>query len=166
MRKNIIFDLDLTLVDTSLAEPFRNKRDWNGAFSVIPQCTVYEGLNDIFEVIRKFQINTCIVSTSPRPYVERIVKHFNLPINQIIAYHDAKPIKPHPAPMLKALEVLGCEAKSAISFGDRVIDIQSSNAAGIESVACFWGTKEKAELIKSGYTHAIIKPEEILTLIR
>ena len=46
------------------------------------------------------------------------------------------------------------------------IDIQSSNAAGIESVACFWGTKEKAELLRSGYFHAIVKPNEILTLIR
>lgn len=166
MRKYIIFDLDLTLVDTTLAEPYRSKRDWNGAFSVIPQCTVYAGLNEIFDVIRKFNINTCIVSTSPRPYVERVVKHFNLPINHIVAYHDAKPIKPHPAPMLKALEMLGCDAKSSISFGDRVIDIQSSNAAGIESVACFWGTKEKAELVKSEYNHAIINPNEMLTLIR
>ena len=68
--------------------------------------------------------------------------------------------------MLKALEVLGCDARSAISFGDRVIDIQSSNAAGIESVACFWGTKEKSELLHSDYSHAIINPTEILTLIR
>lgn len=68
--------------------------------------------------------------------------------------------------MLKALELLGCSAKNAISFGDRVIDIQASNAAGVESVACFWGTKEKKELLKSAYTHAIIAPNEILTLIR
>ena len=87
-------------------------------------------------------------------------------INYIVAYHDAKPIKPHPAPMLKALEIMCCDAKSAISFGDRVIDIQSSNAAGIESVACFWGTKEKGELLKSAYNHAIVRPNEILTLIR
>ena len=98
--------------------------------------------------------------------MEKVVQQFNLPINHIGAYHDAKPIKPHPAPMLKALEILGCDANSAISFGDRVIDIQSSNAAGIESVACFWGTKEKAELLRSGYFHAIVKPNEILTLIR
>lgn len=166
MKKNIIFDLDLTIVDTTLAEPYRNKRDWNGAFSVIPQCAVYEGLDEIFSIIKKYSINTCIVSTSPRPYVEMIVKHFQLPINKIVAYHDAKPIKPHPAPMLKALELLECDAKSAISFGDRVIDILSSNAAGIESVACFWGTKEKKELLSSEYCHAIIKPSEILTLIR
>ena len=166
MRKNIIFDLDLTLVDTTLAEPYRSRRDWNGAYYVLPQCNVYEGLNELFYVIRKYGINTCIVSTSPRTYVEKVVQQFNLPINHIVAYHDAKPIKPHPAPMLKALEMLGCDAKSAISFGDRVIDIQSSNSAGIESVACFWGTKEKAELMRSGYTHAIVKPNEILSLIR
>ena len=166
MRKYIIFDLDLTLVDTTLAEPYRSKRDWNGAYSIIPQCNVYDGLEEIFDIIRKYKINTCIVSTSPRPYVEHVVQQFNLPINHIVAYHDAKPTKPHPAPMLKALEMMECDAKSAISFGDRVIDIQSSNAAGIESVACFWGTKEKGELLRSGYTHAIVKPVEILTLIR
>lgn len=68
--------------------------------------------------------------------------------------------------MLKALELLGSSAKKAISFGDRVIDIVASNAAGIESVACFWGTKEKSDLLRSDYAHAIVRPNEILTLIR
>lgn len=166
MKKYIIFDLDLTLVDTTIAESYRSKRDWNGAYSVIPQCSVYEGLEQVFDIIRKYGIQTCIVSTSPRTYVEKVVQHFNLPINHIVSYHDAKPIKPHPAPMIKAMELLGCEAKDAISFGDRAIDIQSSNGAGIESVACFWGTKEPKELLNSGYNHAIVKPNEILTMIR
>jgi HAD superfamily hydrolase (TIGR01509 family) len=165
MRK-IIFDLDLTLVDTSIVEQYRKTREWEKVYSLIPQCSVYDGLNEVFDIIRKHNIQTCIVSTSPRPYIERIINHLNLPINSIVAYHDAKPIKPHPAPMLKALELLGCTPEEAISFGDRVIDIQSSNAAGIESVACFWGTKEKSELLHSGYSHAIIKPNEIITLIR
>ena len=166
MKKFIIFDLDLTLVDTTLAEPFRSRRDWNGAYSVLPQCTVYDGLEQVFEIIRKYNIQTCIVSTSPRAYVEKVVQQFNLPINYIIAFHDAKPIKPHPAPMIKALEVLKCSPEDAISFGDRAIDIWSSNSANIESVACFWGTKEHKELLGSGYRHAIVKPAEILTLIR
>lgn len=166
MKKYIIFDLDLTLVDTTVAEPYRHNRDWNGAYSVIPQCCVYPGLDKVFEIIRKYGIKTCIVSTSPRTYIEKIVQQFKLPIDYIVSYHDAKPIKPHPAPMLKAVEILGCQLKDVISFGDRVIDIQSSNGAGIESVACFWGTKERKELLTSGYSHAIIKPEEILSLIR
>ncbi len=166
MRKNIIFDLDLTLVDTTICEQGRHDRNWSLVYTQIPQCRVYDGLDKVFDIIRKYDIRTCIVSTSPRLYVEKIVKQFNLPINHIVAYHDAKPIKPHPAPMLKALELLNCDARSAISFGDRMIDIQSSNSAGIESVACFWGTKERKELLHSGYCHAIVKPEEIITLIR
>jgi phosphoglycolate phosphatase-like HAD superfamily hydrolase len=94
------------------------------------------------------------------------VEYFSIPYNAIVGYHDAKPIKPHPAPMIKALELMQVDALNTISFGDRVIDIQASNAANIESIACFWGTKEKTELIKSGYKHAIIHPKEILTLIR
>lgn len=166
MRRNIIFDLDLTLINTTIIEQARRDRNWELAYSMIPQCEIYEGLGDVLNIIRKFGIKTCVVSTSPRKYVENIVRYFELPVNYVVAYHDARPIKPHPAPMLKALELLECDAKKAISFGDRVIDIQSSNAAGIESVACFWGTKEKKELLHSDYSHAIIKPSEILTLIR
>ena len=165
MRK-IIFDLDLTLVDTTIVEQARHERNWQLAYSLIPKCKLYEGMEEVLAIIRNNNINTCIVSTSPRTYVEKVVDYFNLPIQHIVAYHDAKPIKPHPAPMLKALEHLGCSAAEAISFGDRVIDIQASNAAGIESVACFWGTKERGELLHSEYVHAIIKPSEILTLIR
>ena len=165
MRK-VIFDLDLTLVDTTVVEQARHDRNWSLAYSLIPNCVVYDGIEKILDVIRKHNIDVCIVSTSPRTYVENVIKHFNIPITKIVAYHDAKPIKPHPAPMLKALELMEVSAKQAISFGDRVIDIQASNDAGIESVACFWGTKEKSELLQSGYSHAIVRPDEILTLIR
>ena len=164
--KNIIFDLDLTLVDTTVCEDARHKRNWPEAYSLIPQCRLYDGIEDIFDIIRKHKIKVCIVSTSPKPYIEKVVQYFNIPVDYIVGYHDAKPIKPHPAPMLKALELMGCNAQETISFGDRVIDIQSSNSAGVESVACFWGTKEKTDLLRSGYSHAIIKPIEILTLIR
>lgn len=166
MRKGIIFDLDLTLVDTTKVESARHERNWQLAYSLIPECYVYDGLDEVFGIIRRFNIQTCIVSTSPKPYIEKIVKHFQLPIKYIIGYHDAKPIKPHPAPMVKALELLELPNEECISFGDRAIDIESSNAANIESVACFWGTKEKKLLLNSNYKHAIIKPNEIITLIR
>ena len=164
--RNIIFDLDLTLVDSTIAEEARHKRDWALAHSLIPKFPIYDGIEAVCEIIRNHHIPAVIVSTSPRPYVEKVVNHFKFPILGIVAYHDAKPIKPHPASMIKDLELLNCEPSKAISFGDRVIDIQASNAAGIESVACFWGTKERSELLHSGYTHAIIRPEEIITLIR
>lgn len=164
--RSVIFDLDLTLVDTTVLETLRHERKWQEVYRRIPETLMYAGMSVVLETIRKHKVNCAIVSTSPRPYVEKIVAHYNLPVHHIVSYHDAKPIKPHPAQMLKALDLMGVSAKNAISFGDRVIDIQASNASGVESVACFWGTKEKSELLRSGYTHAIVRPEEILTLIR
>lgn len=164
--RSIIFDLDLTLVDTSVVEEARHQRNWHLVYSLIPNCKLYDGMDEVFKIIKTNNIKVAIVSTAPKPYVEKICNYFQIPYNTILGYHDCKPIKPHPAGMLKALEFLQESAKDVISFGDRVIDIQSSNAVGIESVACFWGTKEKQALINSGYTHAIIKPIEIITLIR
>lgn len=164
--KSIIFDMDLTLVDTSIIEMSRHNRNWNEAYNLIPQSSLYDGMREVLETIKKNNIKVAIVSTSPRSYIEKLVSFHNIPCICIVSYHDAKPLKPHPAQMLKALELLNEEASNVISFGDRVIDIQASNAAKIESVACFWGTKEKRELYHSAYKHAIVHPREILTLIR
>ncbi len=165
MFKHIIFDLDLTLVDTSLLEKGRNNRDWNLVYSLIPQTKLYDGFDNVFKIIRRHEIKVAIVTTAPKKYTEKIISFFNIPYSYIVAYHDAPP-KPSPAPMLKALELMKIEPKEAISFGDRGIDIQSSNLAGVESVACLWGSKEIRALMNSNYRHAIRVPSEILTLIR
>lgn len=82
-------------------------------------------------MIRIHNLVECFLSSSPRTYVVNVVKYFNMP-SKNNAIQGTKTINPHPSPMLKALVLLCCSPKEAISFGDRVIDIQSSNAGGIE----------------------------------
>lgn len=160
----IIFDLDLTLVDTSNLEDARKSRNWNLVYSLIPTTTLYPGMDRVFSYIRDNGIIVTIVSTAPRSYIERIVRYHNIPANYIVGYHDAKPIKPHPAPMFKALELMGARACDTISFGDRAIDIQSSKAAGIKSIACFWDTKELGQLLQAHADGQINSPLEIITI--
>ena len=64
--RSIIFDMDLTLVDTTRLEESRHNRNWAQAYSLIPQTTMYDGISDVLEIIRKNNIKTAIVSTSPR----------------------------------------------------------------------------------------------------
>lgn len=166
MKKGVIFDLDLTLVDTTCLEDARHKRNWREAYNMIPHTSIYAGIRVALEQIRELGITIAIVSTAPRTYIERIISFYQIPAQHIVGYHDAKPIKPHPASMLKALELMNLEASEVISFGDRAIDIIASNAAGIESVACLWGTKEREKLLHSGYKHIIANPEEIVALLK
>lgn len=162
--KSIIFDLDLTLVDSTIAEEARAGRNWQLVYSLIPCFTLYPGMDDVFQHIRSNGIKVAIVSTAPSTYVQRVVNHFNIPVNIIIGYHDA-PRKPSPAGMLLAMQKLSSTATDAISFGDRAIDIIASNAAGIKSVACTWGTKEYDILIKAKPSLVINNCLEIINLI-
>ena len=159
--KSIIFDLDLTLVDSTIAEEARSRRDWQRVYSLIPRFYLYPGMEDVFQYIRSNGIKVAIVSTAPSVYVQRVVNYFNLPVNSIIGYHDA-PRKPSPVGMLLAMQRLNSTPSETISFGDRAIDIQASRAAGIRSVACLWGTKERNSLILSNPEITISTPKEIL----
>ena len=160
--KKVIFDLDLTLVDTTILEPYRHKRDWQGAYLNINKCTLYPGIPELFNFLRKNGVLVCIVSTSPRSYVEKIVRHYDIPVNAIVGYHDASPIKPAPQPMFKALELLNSRANDVVSFGDRAIDILASKSAGIKAIACTWGTKELPNLLASNPDVIINSVSEVI----
>jgi len=64
-----------------------------------------------------------------------ILKYFNV----IIAVDDTQHHKPHPEPVLKALEKLGASAEEALMVGDSVFDIQCAHNAGVKAVRVNWG---------------------------
>ena len=163
--KNIIFDLDMTLVDTSCLEEYRHTRKWNEAYSNIYKCHLYNGMSEVFNFIRKNAIKVCIVSNAPKSYIERVVKYFQIPVNHIVGYHDTKKKKPAPDPMIKALQLLNCNANEVISFGDTISDIKASKAAQIIAVACTWGRDEFFETSIKYYDHLIDDPLYIINLL-
>lgn len=79
--KSVIFDLDLTLVDTTCLEDARHKRNWQEAYSLIPNTRMYDGIKDVLDLIGKNNIQTAIVSTAPRTYVEKLVAYYETRLN-------------------------------------------------------------------------------------
>ena len=164
--KNAIFDLDMTLVDSSIAESARKQRDWQNAYSLIPRFSLYPGMNEVFEFIRFNRIRVAIVSTSPRPYVERVCQFYDIPTNVVLGYHDCGRIKPAPDGLIRAMAAINTTIDNTVSFGDRVIDIQASIAANIPAVACLWGSSEGSYLVESGSVASINNPIQIIDYLR
>ena len=164
MVTSLIFDLDNTLVDTSLALSARSRRAWQEVYSLIPRFSLYEGMDELCEFIRSNHFKTCIVSTSPKRYVEKVVRYFDLPFQNIIGYHDAR-IKPAPDAMYLALRMMDSLASETISFGDKYDDMIASNRAGIPSAACLWGSDEIERLKQASTTYRFISPKEVTNFL-
>ena len=64
-----------------------------------------------------------------------IAKYFSA----VVSVDDTEEHKPHPAPVLKALEKLGATPEEAIMVGDSIFDIQCAHNAGVEAVQVTWG---------------------------
>lgn len=167
MKKGIIFDLDQTLVDSSIAEKYRTERKWKElVYPSIPQFILYAGFIDVFNYIRDNDIKVCILSNSPKPYVERVVNLFDIPCNKILGYYEVSFRKPHPDGFNKALSFMNLGKEMVISFGDQYNDIIGSNSARIDSVACLWGIQDKDGLLKSNPTYTINSPLDIIPLLK
>jgi pyrophosphatase PpaX len=57
----------------------------------------------------------------------------------IVAADDVDRHKPHPAPVLRALEWLGADPSGAVFIGDSPHDLAAGRAAGVKTAAALWG---------------------------
>ena len=138
-QQGVLFDLDMTLVDTSRLAVLRKQRLWKQVYSHISETAIYPGIKEfILELSGIYKVG--VVTTSPRPYAERVVQYHTLPISIVAAYHDTSNHKPHPAPLLYACQSLGLSPSMSFSIGDEFSDYKASNAAGMEYLHAAWGS--------------------------
>ena len=145
----VIFDLDQTLVDSSIAAPYRDRRLWQKVYPLIPKFRKYPGVDNVLDWLNKNKIPTCIVTNSPRSYCMRVVNNFEWFFDGTVCYHDTKQHKPSREPIMKALEIVGVNASQAVSVGDHPKDVIASKSAGVFSVAATWGTEDLNSLKES-----------------
>ena len=162
----LIFDLDLTLIGSQVAEPYRPS-NWQRVYRLIPSFTAYEGMTEVLSHLRAQEIDYCIVTSSPETYCRKVCDHWGYCTDYLVTYYDVprSQRKPHPAPILLALQKMKMSREEVLSFGDRDIDIQSSNAAGVRSVACLWGAADPKSLLAAKPTYVIKQPGEIIGLV-
>src|SRR5216117_4386491 len=72
--------------------------------------------------------------------------------------------KPHPEPVLKAVEALGVTPAETVFVGDSRHEMESGLAAGVKTAAVLWGPFDRAYLEDLSPDYWLEKPEELRQL--
>ncbi|MEF3191959.1 MAG: HAD family hydrolase [Campylobacterales bacterium] len=92
-----------------------------------------------------------VVTTKTGRYSKEILEHLGVMayFETLVGFEDVTFPKPHPEPILTALERMGCEVSpQAWMIGDTPLDIMSANSAGISHIAVVSGYASHEELAK------------------
>ena len=75
-----------------------------------------------------------IVTRNARRPVERILERIPLRHDALLTRDDVSSVKPDPAHLRRALEVLGCSADAGMMVGDHAMDVLAGKRAGLATV--------------------------------
>jgi pyrophosphatase PpaX len=86
-------------------------------------------------------------------------------VSEIVTPEDVRSPKPHPEPVLLALDRLGVEADEAVFVGDSPHDLVAGRAAGTRTAAALWGPFPRASLLAETPDFLLETQDEILALV-
>ncbi len=159
----VIFDLDMTLVDTSALFEMRKKRLWREAYKNFDKTRVYDGISRLLQEL-KTQYKLGIVTSSPRTYAERLISFHNIEIQILNDYHDTKMHKPNPAPIIQGCLKLGAKPHEVYSIGDELTDVDASNSAGTVSILVSWGNAATVKCSAKYHCKTVEQLQKLLLL--
>ncbi len=103
----------------------------------------FPGVDATLARLRDAGLRLAVVTSKRRPSVEMALRSFpglRDVVDRFITMEDTTEHKPHPAPLLKGLELLGdIPPERAAYVGDAPFDVAAARAAGVTSVAVSWG---------------------------
>ena len=100
---------------------------------------LFPGIAELLEEFAAREMRWGIVTNKATRFTDRIVAALGLKPDCIACGDTTAHLKPHPASLLHAAEVLKLEPRECIYLGDDLRDIQAARAAGMRPVAVDWG---------------------------
>lgn len=108
----------------------------------------FEGTREVLSELRRREYSIAVVTSKGRELGLRGLKLCSLDdlLDSAIFLEDTMAHKPHPEPILAALERLNTPADAAAYVGDSRHDIIAAQAAGVRTVGALWGPSPRTEL--------------------
>jgi len=100
---------------------------------------LFPGMQELLDALQARAIAWGIVTNKATRFTDRIVAGLGLSPGCVVCGDSTPHLKPHPAPLLRATEILGLEPSTCCFVGDDLRDMQAARAAGMRPVAVEWG---------------------------
>ena len=101
----------------------------------------YPGIHKTVAALRGRGVKLAIVTSKGRRATERGLRRCGLEeyFDLLVTVDDVTEYKPHPAPVVAALDRLFAAPGEAVFIGDSPHDMQSGRGAGVRTAAALWG---------------------------
>jgi len=124
------------------------------------------GMEDVLATLKERGHRLGIVTAKRRVTVD--LAFARLPLEHlfetVVGGDETEQHKPHPAPLLLALERLGASPEDAAYVGDSPFDMQAAKAAGLYAIGVSWGRIHAAEKLTDADV-IVDRAEELLDLL-
>ena len=127
----------------------------------------YEGVPDLVGSLRDRGAEIGVVTSKGRETAQRSLAAggFGSLIPILAAQGETRRHKPHPDPLLKALDHLGRAAAEAVYVGDSVWDLEAARAAGTGAVGVTWGAAPRDALLAVRPDAVVDTPDELADVL-
>jgi len=128
----------------------------------------YEGIVDMLKDLKEAGIRMAVLSNKPHLQTIDVVREFfgEDTFTHVQGQQEGVPRKPDPTAALFIAEKLCVDSKECVYIGDSDVDMQTGNAAGMETVGVSWGFRPKEMLIEHGAKHTIDYPKELISIVK
>ena len=101
----------------------------------------YPGVEELLGQLSAAGVKLALVTTKHQAQADFTLAGCGLSpyFDYVHGWQEGREHKPHPEPVLSALERLGVQPRAAIMVGDSELDIESAKAAGVDTCAVTYG---------------------------
>ena len=129
--------------------------------------TAYPGVVDAIAAIKRRGLRTGLVTSKNRNGAVRglTLARLEAMMDVLVCCDEVRNPKPHPEPVLKAVELLGASTAETVYVGDSIHDMRSGRAAGVQTGAVLWGPFGRSHLEGASPDYWLETPEDLLRII-
>lgn len=123
------------------------------------ESVLYPGMAELLAELDSAEIPWGIVTNKPEKYSLRLLEQMQLlqRCGVLVCPDHVQEKKPHPEPILKALEKLQIDTERTVYIGDHLRDVQAAKNADVIAVAASYGYLAEDAKVEEWYADFILK---------